>query len=1166
MVQIVDGDLVVSPQDIVSEFECSHRVALNAARLMGQLEFQEEEDPALELLKRKGIEHEQQRLRQLGDGLRIKRLGATGPSDNSYQSAWAATVHAMDDEYDVIYQATLFTGDFVGIADFLVIERDEDGGICRDSRGLAVYNPVDAKSARSAKRAAVLQVGAYADALERLGRPRPSKIHLWLAGEQDWEAAADAFVAVARLYREIVQSRFSSLGSGPEPLWVALRESCARCRNGRCECAQCVETRRSDRDISLVQGIHATTRVRLIDGGLPTIDALAQASSEQRPARVAEETFERLRAQAAIQVRGEGQTVPLYEVVNPGELTLLPPRSPGDIWFDMESDPFASGPAGLEYMFGFGYLTGGEFDFATFEAHDAAQERTAFEDFVDEVMRRRDAYPGMHVYHYANYERTALQNLAQQHGTREMEIDLLLKEGRLVDLYRVIQRALRFSTESLSLKDIEAVYGVTHSGEDVSTAMDSVIQYEAYVALISDGKRDDADLVLDKIRSYNRLDCESTMRLDTWLRTLDQSSAPLARDDSFNDDRDQTAESTDPHHDLVLALEAGLPPDPEQRSWQDRGRALLSSALQYHTRERRPAWWELFELIKAEPDELERASDVLLVSEATAGDWFKTPRMRKHRRDIELRSQDDDPRLVLQETAEVFLLYDSALEGMAQPSDSLRGYNSADTTQLTATSVEVTEVAGKDDSTWNDVPFAVLPGRPVSAKPIQDAVSIAAQSVLPENNNGEWRFPDSAWVDLLLSRPPRTTSESLPATGSPIDDICTALQEARSSYVAVQGPPGTGKTFIGARAVARLALQGWRIGVVAQSHAVVDNFLQAVHTFDGSVELGKEPPRKTQADRPWHITSKLDAWALDRPRGYVIGGTAWTFSRTSVRNLQLDLLVIDEAGQFALPNAIACSLAANNVLLLGDPQQLPQVSQAAHPEGIGQSVLEHLISGHATMPSDRGYFLDHTYRMHPEITRAVSHLQYESRLGSAPVTRLRSLEGIPPGIIPTPVGHHDNTTSSPEEALQVVETIRSLLGRAWTDARDNQQQPPRALEAADIIVVAAYNAQVRLIKHQLENAHLGSVAVGTVDKFQGKEAPVVIVSMATSSAEDLPRGLDFLLSPNRLNVAISRAEWASFIIYSPDLLTAQPASVEGLRRLGQFVDLITGPTLQASGE
>ena len=1154
MAQHLDGHWVVSPQDIVAEFECSHRVALNAALITESLDFTEIPDPALDLLRQQGDRHEETRLHSLLAASRVKQLGSTFHSMEAYSAGWEATRQAMDEEYDAIYQATLFTGDFVGFVDFLILAKDTDGNPLRDATGRLVYEPVDTKSARSAKRSAVLQVGAYADALVQLGRPRPHQIHLWLAGDDDWSGPADPFIAVSALYRGIVQQRLPQLGAVPIPTWASPRESCVRCRFA----SLCDEGRHTDRDLSLVQGIHSITRQRLLDDGIATIDELASASISQRPARVSVDTYEALTAQADIQVRGDGLTPPLFEITNEHELSLLPPRSSLDMWFDMEGDPYAPGPHGLEYMFGFGFLDGEACRFDTFEAHNPEEEKIAFEGFVDEVMRRRGDDPGMHVYHYANYEQRALQRLAQQYGTREAQIDSLLKDGVLVDLYRIVQRGLRFSTESLSLKYIEAVYGITHSDEDVATAMDSVIQYEAYVGLRREGRTDEAEELLTKIRSYNELDCLSTMKLDTWLRTLiPETPIKNADDQASIDDGGEATEPADPHAALVDALEADLPSSIDDRSPDDNARALLAAALLYHPRERRPAWWQLFELIKAEPEELERASNVLVTEGGSASEWSKTPRMKKHRRQLELSSMQEDPRLVLEGADSAFLLYDPAPSGMAQPSDSLRGYNPASITSLASTYVELEERSGIDDVMWDALPIAVLPGAPYNTTPIRKAIATAATSVLPENNDGAWNFPNTAWADLLLSRSPRSDTGTLPDTNEPISDICDALRESADSYVAVQGPPGTGKTYVGSRAVARLAAEGWRIGVVAQSHAVVDNFLKAVHKFDPSTSVGKEPSGNSPPTLPWHIPNKVDAWALERTGGYVIGGTAWTFSREAVRNLQLDLLVIDEAGQFALANAIACSLAAQRVLLLGDPQQLPQVSQAAHPEAMERSVLEHIIDGHATMPADRGYFLNRTYRMHPALTEAVSRLQYEGRLLSAAVTEMRHLDGIPPGISPVTIDHHGNTTSSIEEANEVVNLVQRLIGRNWTNARDDQVEPIRPLSEADIIVVAAYNAQVRLIRRQLDDNGFHDIEVGTVDKFQGKEAPVVIVSMATSSAEDLPRGLDFLLSPNRLNVAVSRAEWASFVIHSPGLLTAQPSSVEGVRRLGLFLNLIS---------
>ncbi len=1148
MAQQFAGRWVISPQDLIAEFECDHRTSLDFAVKAGVLAAPVVADAGLVLLQQQGLAHEQARLEGIDPGLRVKRLDTSGYSIAGYEAGWRETKAAINAEYDVIYQATLFTGDFVGFADFLVVARDGAGAVVRDARGMAVYEPVDTKSARSAKRGAVLQVGAYAEAMVRLGLPAPRQVHLWLAGDTDWSGPADKFMALASEYRLRVDARLADLGSVPSPTWAAPRESCARCRWS----TWCEAGRRDARDVSLVQGIRSTTRQRLIDGGLPTIDALAVAADGQRPTRVSRDTFDRLRAQSDIQIRGERAGEVLYEITDPIVLAGLPARSPEDLWFDMEGDPYSGNGRGLEYMFGFGFLTGGAFDFGTTEAHDIATERTAFEGFIDIVMERWAADPEMHVYHYADYERRTLSRLAQQHGTREAELDLLLRAGRLVDLYSLVRRSLRFSTESLSLKYIEGVYGVSHAGGDVATAMDSVIQFERSVGLRLEGKADEADEILAGIRAYNRLDCESTMQLDAWLRSIMPPGSHRSGDPIV--DPDDAPAGVDPHAAVIEALEAGVPADPAARSARDQARAMLAGALQFHPRERRPAWWQLFELIKAEIDDLSTATGVLVADRSQVGGWFLAPRARKQRREIVIASDHADPRDVFDGAGSAFLLYDQAPEGVPSPADSQRGYHAAEIESVDDEAVRLVEKSGIDDVTWSQAPIAILPGAPYNTDPIRGAIASAAGLVVAADGT-VGGFPARAWADLLCARPP-TRRGPLPVTGDPVDDIVVALQTTDDSYVAVQGPPGTGKTYVGSRAVARLARAGWRIGVVAQSHAVVDNFLASVSEADTTVAIGKEPQAGSDTQLPWHIRGKVHDWAAAVTGGYVIGGTAWTFARPAIQALDLDLLVIDEAGQYSLPNAIASAVAAHRVLLLGDPQQLPQVSQAAHPDGVETSVLSHVAHGAATMPADRGYFLDRTYRMHPALTRPVSVLQYEGKLGSAPVTSLRHLDGIRPGITPAPVPHTGNTTSSPEEAREVHRIAADLIGRTWTGASNDQPHPPRPITQDDVIVVAAYNAQVRLIRRTLAEAGLPDIKVGTVDKFQGREEVAVIVSMATSSAEELPRGLEFLLSPNRLNVAISRAQWAAFLVHSPALRDIAPPSVEGMQRLGGFLQLL----------
>jgi len=326
----------------------------------------------------------------------------------------------------------------------------------------------------------------------------------------------------------------------------------------------------------------------------------------------------------------------------------------------------------------------------------------------------------------------------------------------------------------------------------------------------------------------------------------------------------------------------------------------------------------------------------------------------------------------------------------------------------------------------------------------------------------------------------------------------------------------------------------------------------------GTINAGIEPARvaKKKADRTdvaWQQISENEyAGFIGGTPGCVIGGTAWDFANPSrVPPGSLDLLVIDEAGQFCLANTIAVAASAANLLLLGDPQQLPQVSQGTHPEPVDGSALGWLVDGHRTLPAERGYFLDRTHRMHPAVCAPVSALAYEGRLQPyEEVTAARRLDGYPPGVQVLRVVHEGNSTESPEEADAIVELINTLVGLDWTT-----KDGTRPLAPADVLVLAPYNAQVVLLREHLAGAALGDVRVGTVDKFQGAEAPVAIVSMTASSVDDIPRGIPFLLNRNRLNVAISRAQYAAVIVRADTLTEYLPSAPTGLVELGAFLAL-----------
>lgn len=434
----------------------------------------------------------------------------------------------------------------------------------------------------------------------------------------------------------------------------------------------------------------------------------------------------------------------------------------------------------------------------------------------------------------------------------------------------------------------------------------------------------------------------------------------------------------------------------------------------------------------------------------------------------------------------------------------------------------------------------------------------------------------SASADLLFRRAPRlkksvlnaNNAENLPrevdfpASDLPtVDAVHAAVRALDHSYVAVQGPPGAGKTFLASHVIARLVAEGAKVGVVAQSHAVIENLMLACCARDGfdvsrAVRLrGKS----VTPDAPWSEVSDSELVELiSGAGGLLFGGTVWDYvSERRVPAGSLDVLVVDEAGQFSLTNTVAAARAARSVLLLGDPQQLPQVSTGVHPYPVDVSALGWLSDGAAALDPRFGYFLGESWRMDSALCERVSWLSYDGALASAAATAGRTLRGVEPGVVSYPVEHVGCSVRSVQEAQAVVDCVRELLGREWVPAAGAE---PRPLAAEDCIVVAAYNAQVDCVREALIAAGLADssgagVRVGTVDKIQGQEAAVVLVSLA-SSRVDSGRGAGFVLSPNRLNVAVSRGQWRAVLVHSPWVARSVPQDVEEVLALSGFAGLV----------
>ncbi len=1131
------GDRVVySASDLAVAADCEFALLRRLDAELGSIPSgKPEPDPMLERTARLGTAHERRQLAEFAARYDVVTMPRPEFGHRGFAEANLATMAAAQQGTDVIYQATFYDGSFLGYCDFLVRRPD----------GYAVY---DTKLTRHARVAALLQLCAYADALQYNGIRSSGQVHLVLG---DGHVSSHVLAELMPVY-QTRRARLAAILDEKRSELIPVQwgdERYTAC--GRC--AACQPEIEAARDLLLVAGMRITARAKLIEAGIGTLDELA--THRGAVPELSDRTCTALRRQAEIQLRQERSGSPEFEIVDAEALGAVPAPNPGDIFFDFEGDPLYTEPGdpdwGLEYLFG---VTTESDVFQPFWAHNRQEERHALQAFLDFVQQRRAQYPQLRIYHYAPYERAALLRLAGRHGVGEEAIDNLLRDNVLVDLYPIVRSALRVGQRSYSLKKLEPLYmGAELRDGDVTNAADSIVAYADYCAMRDNDKVGEAAELLAGIADYNAYDCRSTRRLRNWLRALaDRHGVAPAAAPTVATAAAETA--TELEQQLRDYTGDGPVAD---RTPDQQAAALLAAAVGYHRRERKPFWWAHFHRLNHPVDEWADTRDVLVVTDgAVQRKWFKLPRQRKRRRILTLAGRFETGS-ALTAGAQVFTLYDAPLpDGMVADGPCRRG--TANATVLSVdTDAEFRDLLVLEETLADNVveydvlPIAVTPGHPIRAVRLETAIADTAEQVcaaLPE-------LPATAALDILRRVPPRG---HLPAPhGDYAAAITAALRSLDHSYVAVQGPPGTGKTYVGSQVVARLVTENrWRVGVVAQSHAVVENMLDAVVRAGVPGELvAKKEPRGTAP--PWSTVAADDyavfvATAADT--GCVIGGTAWDFANANrIPRQSLDLLVVDEAGQFSLANTVAVAVAAKNLLLLGDPQQLPQVSQGTHPEPVDASALGWLAAGHDTLPPERGYFLERTWRMHPALCARVSALSYEGRLRSnESVTAARDLAGVAPGVETVYVDHHGNSTESEPEARAVVRQVRALLGTPW---RAHAHGAHSSITQHDILVVAPYNAQVSLLRTLLNRARLDKVQVGTVDRFQGRQAAVVVVSMTASAVQDIPRGTGFLLSRNRLNVAISRAMWKAIVVRSRLLTEYLPSSPEAMAELGAFMRL-----------
>jgi predicted RecB family nuclease len=1094
-----DGSgLSLSATDLSGFNECEYKTVLELAVAIGQLERPGENELERRMLEKRGFEHEARVFEYLAATRKDIAEISMGPNDASRAEAVAATRQAMERGAEVIAQGVLVNERWFGRPDFLL-------KVDKPSRlGAHSYVVADAKLANEAKARAVLQLCAYSELLAEQQGAEPELLYIAPGGDEVRLIAlrtADYFsyYRLAKRRLEAFVAADAARAGYPEPV-----EHCGVCSWWK----RCEERRRGDDHLSLVAGITARQRDRLSSAHIARVTDLGVLDPAQRVDGIAKESLARVREQARLQVAGRAAGMPLYELLLDVEphfgLDRLPVPTPSDLFLDLEGDPFVQGN-GLEYLFGLLEVGGGAPSYHAYWSKTRADEKRAFEAVIDRIFSGRKEFPDLHVFHFGHREADALKNLSCRHRTREIQVDQLLREHVLVDLHGIVKRSIRASVESYTLKQLEGLYDFKRSTELRAAAR--AMQLFGWLLETGEGEHAEAELRAT-IERYNQDDCVSTHRLRVWLearrgefeqktgRILERPEKP--KPSATDDPQNESAE-------VAQRLLARLPEDPALDTKEQAAERLMANLLEWHWRESKQTWWEYFRALELPPAERveDRSALAGLKFAAVVGTEKKSSVCRydfpEQEHAIKSGSQPDDPD-TKKGAGEVLALGDDFVHLKRGPS--MKGH-----------------------------PTALIAGGPIQTK--AHAARLLALGRDVAENGTSFR----AARELLLRNPPRCgQATEIPLVGEGEDTVLAIQRLALAldhSVLAVQGPPGSGKTYRAAEMIVALVRAGKRVGVTSNSHRVIKSVLRAVAERDAALHL-LHIEESDEVDAPFEfskdyagIRARLDASELD-----VVGGTSWAWVTDHLQQ-SVDVLVVDEAGQMSLANVLAVSSAAQSLVLFGDPAQLDQPQKGSHPPGAEASALEHLLGDALTMPADRGVFLPETRRLAPAICEFTSRVFYDGRLEPIAGLEQQRIDGPAPfcgsGLRFVPVVHRGNTNQSEEEVTRVGEIVDELLSGAthFVDRKGDA----RALTARDILVVAPYNAQVTALHNRVGS----DVQVGTVDKFQGAEAPIVIYSLTSSSAEDAPRGLEFLYSLNRLNVATSRAQALVILVGHPEL-------------------------------
>lgn len=1064
----------------------------------------------------KGNEHEKIVFNELKK--KFKNIADIKNKKISREEKISETLKAMKEGVELIYGGFLNYNEWIGEFDFLV----KDTTI-KTTFGDYGYEIIDAKNTSKSKPDHVVQLGMYSLMLEHYQKEMPPYVSVALKDNIFEKIKTSEIHEFFNYNKDKYEVFLNNNINKAKPI------KCTFCNFCDWE-EECEKIWIKEDNLNQVAGINRSQIKRFSKVKIETLSDLAKKNPLERVGDLRIETSSKLIEQAKLQynyIKNNKRDLKLID--NDLNLlrgfNLLPESSDGDIFFDMESVQDYVYPGGLEYLFGLYYSEDGKEKFKAFWAHSKNEEKKSVINFFDFLKKHFEKYPKAYIYHYASYELTALNRLTSLHKIKNAEFDKYLRLEKFIDLFKIVKQSVQISENSYSLKFVEKFYDYKRTG-DVVKADQSEDMYVQWV--------DNKDQkLLDQIEHYNMQDCQSTSQLRNWLLSIRPEKYTWYK----GQDHSEEAGEIKDYEIEFMAYQNKI-----ETSKIDKGlKTIFSDLIGFYRREARPEWRLFF-------DRKTMAHEELINDTECIADLKKIGEPVKEKRSYIYTYEfpEQDYKIKLQDKTTIANEIHLGSKDYAGEVFELDAHN------------RIIKLKKAGDPLPDNI--SISRGKPRDPSIFEKNIFHFMDSVI--ENKKDYK----ATVDILNKEIPdiKNIKKGDPIIKSEnfLEEIPKTLLNLNNSYIFIQGPPGTGKTYQAANAILKLLEIGKKVAVNGNSHKVINNLLARVEQLAIERKFNFYGIKKSSfSDDETLFNGKFIKdvesdeefiKAVGTKSAVLFAGTKWHICKPYY-NKKIDYLFIDEAGQISLSDVVAMGSSCKNIVLVGDQMQLGQPSKGVHPGDSGKSILDYLLGNLDTIDDNRGIFLNKTYRLDPKINNFISTNFYESRLIADDKNSSRQVISknkffSNSGIYYIPSEHHDNSQKSEEECKIVKKLYNDFIGADFIDKDQNKKK----ITDKDILIISPYNVQVNYLKSELNE----KAQVGTIDKFQGQEAPITIISMTSSDPENLPRDKSFFFNRNRLNVAISRSQCLSIILFNPKLLETAPRDVTEIKLLNNFFKLM----------